>query len=465
MEFNERIFREYDIRGTVGSDFDEEFAEVLGVAYASLVREQFPDAAKLSFAVGYDCRVSSPGLSSALMNGLSQGGLEVIDSGMGPSPQLYFVAVSQSLSGGIQVTGSHNPGHQNGFKMMIGAKTLSGDDIVALRERVLQVHASPDSFIAETPGERFSFDARSAYIDELVARSTPEMGKRKLKIVVDAGNGVGGLVGPDILRGLGCEVVELYTEPDGNFPNHHPDPTVVENLADLRERVIAEKADLGIAWDGDADRIGVVDEQANVIFGDMLLTIYGRRLLSEVDNPIIVGDVKCSDLMFDDLKCKGAETVMCRTGHSLIKAKLKELKAHLAGEMSGHMFFAHRYYGFDDAIHASARLAEIISNTEQPMSSLLSDLPSVVSTPEIRLDCPEEIKFEVAKRAQEAFPEFEANTLDGVRVRFEKGWGLVRASNTQPVLVLRFEADSEERLNEYQTLVEKRVNQIIQELA
>ena len=465
MEFNERIFREYDIRGTVGSDFDEEFAKVLGVAYASLVREQFPEAQKLSFAVGYDCRVSSPGLSSALMEGLSEGGLEVIDCGMGPTPQLYFAAVSRELSGGIQVTGSHNPGHQNGFKMMIGTKTLSGDDIVALRERVLQVHASPDAYRSETLGDRVSFDARSAYIDELVSRSKPEMGKRKLKVVVDAGNGVGGLVGPDVLRGIGCEVVELYTEADGNFPNHHPDPTVVENLADLRERVIAEKADLGIAWDGDADRIGVVDEQANVIFGDMLLTIYGRRLLSEVDKPVIVGDVKCSDLMFDDLKNKGAETVMCRTGHSLIKAKLKELKAHLAGEMSGHMFFAHRYYGFDDAIHASARLAEILSNTEQPMSSLLSDLPSVVSTPEIRLDCSDEVKFEVAKRAQEAFPEFEANTLDGVRVRFDNGWGLVRASNTQPVLVLRFEADTKERLDDYQALVEKRVNQIIEELS
>jgi phosphomannomutase/phosphoglucomutase len=457
------IFREYDIRGVVGTDFDAELAFRLGLAFADKVRAAFPDKRDLRVAVGYDCRLSGEELRTALTKGLVAGGVRVVDSGMGPTPQLYFTTVTRSLDGGIQVTGSHNPGDQNGFKMMVGQRTLSGTDIQELKTAVLaKAPAYSEAFDSSMVEP---FDARSAFIAELIARSQSHMGKaRKVKVVVDGGNGVGGLVGPDVLRGLGCEVIELYTEPDGRFPNHHPDPTVLENIVELRSRVVQERADVGIAWDGDADRIGVVDERGEPIFGDLLLVLYGRQLLKEVEKPTIIGDVKCSELMFADLKARGANTVMGKTGHSLIKAKLKELHAELAGEMSGHMFFAHRYFGFDDAIHASARLVEILSNTPEKLSTMLSDLPKTVNTPEIRVDCPEELKFEVSERAKSAFPEYEVNTLDGVRITFPNGWGLVRASNTQPILVMRFEADSAARLAEYQSLVEGRIEKLRAEL-
>jgi phosphomannomutase/phosphoglucomutase len=252
-------------------------------------------------------------------------------------------------------------------------------------------------------------------------------------------------------------VIELYCEPDGRFPNHHPDPTVLENIVELRKRVISEKADFGIGWDGDADRIGVVDENAEPIFGDMLLVIFGRELLKEVPGATIIGEVKCSQHLYDDIEKHGGKGIIAKTGHSLIKAKLKETHAELAGEMSGHMFFVHRYYGFDDAIHASARLIEIMSNTDKPISKMLDGIPKSYSTPEIRLDCPEEIKFKVSEGAKSLFPEYEILTIDGVRVKFENGWGLVRASNTQPALVMRFEATTPVLLNDYQTLVEGRI--------
>ncbi len=459
MKSKHGIFREYDIRGVVDTDFYAELATQLGLAFAEKVRRAFPAKADLEVAVGYDCRLSGEKLRTALTEGLVRGGLRVLNSGMGPTPQLYYTVVSRNLDGGIQVTGSHNPGDQNGFKMMIGGHTLSGKDIQELKDLVLggTLRGAADFDSARVT----DFDARTAYIEELIARSKSHMGTAKrVKVVVDGGNGVGGLVGPALLRGLGCEVVEIFTEPDGRFPNHHPDPTVIENLKDLRERVLAEKADAGIAWDGDADRIGVVDEKGEPIFGDLLLVLYGRQLLREVKEPTIIGDVKCSELMFSDLRKRGAKTVMAKTGHSLIKAKLKELHAELAGEMSGHMFFGHRYYGFDDALHASARFVEILTSSTEPLSSMLADLPKTVSTPEIRVDCPDEVKFKVAELAKSSFPEFKADTLDGVRITFPHGWGLVRASNTQPILVMRFEADSTARLEEYRRLVEERIEKL-----
>ncbi|MCL4137580.1 UNVERIFIED_CONTAM: hypothetical protein GTU68_047070 [Idotea baltica] len=268
------------------------------------------------------------------------------------------------------------------------------------------------------------------------------------------------MIAPSVLRGLGCEVIEMYCEPDGKFPNHHPDPTVMVNIAEMRKRVVDEGADAGIAYDGDADRIGVVDEKGGVIFGDMLLIIYGKQLLKEVDKPMIIADVKCSQLFFDELEKMGATTIMAKTGHSLIKAKLKETNAHLAGEMSGHVFFSHRYLGFDDAMHSSARLVEILSSTEDSLSSMLSDIPMVVSTPELRIDCADEIKFDVVAKAQTAFPEYSVNTLDGARIKFPNGWGLVRASNTQPALVMRFEAQTQAELDEYRGIVETRIAEI-----
>ncbi len=462
MLAKDKIFREYDIRGVVDGDFDKDFAQNLGRAFAQKVHASLgtsPESRKdLKIGVGRDCRVSGEMLSDALIKGLQEGGVNVVKCGMGPTPQLYYSVYAAKLDGGIQVTGSHNPADQNGFKMMIGKSTLSGDAIQDLRERLKVVAA--DDFKPVEGMKSEEYDARTDYIAELITRSKPEMGSRKIKVVVDGGNGVGGLVGPDVLRGLGCEVVELYTEPDGTFPNHHPDPTVLENIVDLQKKVVEVGADLGIGYDGDADRIGVVDEAGKPIYGDMLLLIYGKQLLKEVSSPTIIGDVKCSEVLFSELTAAGAKPVMAKTGHSLIKAKLKELDAELAGEMSGHIFFSHRYYGFDDAIHSSARLVEILSNQDKPLSAQLAGLPAMVSTPELRVDCPDEIKFAVVEKAQKSFPEYEVNTLDGIRVSFAKGWGLVRASNTQAALVMRFEAESEQELAKYQELVESRIEEI-----
>ncbi len=456
MKAVDKIFREYDIRGVVDVDFDTGFAKKLGEVYAELVLEsvagQLTVGAPL-VAIGNDCRVSADAMSAALIEGITSRGVNVLKTGMGPTPQLYFMTLSKKLQGGIQITASHNPGDQNGFKIMVGARTLSGPDIQLIKKRVNETLTSSTL----KKGTVETVDARSEYLAELIARSKDRIGKRKLKIVVDAGNGVGGLVGPDLLRALGCEVIELYCEPDGRFPNHHPDPTVLENIVELRKRVISEKADFGIGWDGDADRIGVVDENAEPIFGDMLLVIFGRELLKEVPGATIIGEVKCSQHLYDDIEKHGGKGIIAKTGHSLIKAKLKETHAELAGEMSGHMFFVHRYYGFDDAIHASARLIEIMSNTDKPISKMLDGIPKSYSTPEIRLDCPEEIKFKVSEGAKSLFPEYEILTIDGVRVKFENGWGLVRASNTQPALVMRFEATTPVLLNDYQTLVEGRI--------
>lgn len=467
MRLVENIFREYDIRGVVERDFDVEFAQQLGRAFAALVHEERGTTPKshtdYRIAIGRDCRVSSGPLSRALADGLLEGGVNVVDCGMGPSPQLYFSVYYKNLDGGIQVTGSHNPADQNGFKMMLGQQSLSGHDIQRLREKIIELQKS--SYTPTLGMSMAHFGAQQVYIDELVAKSSDYMGPKKLRIVTDAGNGVGGLVGPAMLRGLGCEVIELYSEPDGTFPNHHPDPSVLENLKELQERVVAEKADLGIAWDGDADRIGVVDEKGEVVFGDMLLLIFGRDILKELANPTILADVKCSDRLFSLLEEEGAKAVMCKTGHSLIKRQLKEMDAALGGELSGHVFFGHRYYGFDDALHGAARLAEIVSKSEFPLSGLLDDVPKVACTPEIRVPCAEEDKFLVVEKAIGTFSEFDCSTIDGVRITFPQGWALVRASNTLPILILRFEAETEELLVEYKSLVEERVHAIIKEVA
>jgi len=307
-------------------------------------------------------------------------------------------------------------------------------------------------------------DILDDYTKALIENVKPFIGKRKLKVVCDAGNGVGGMTGPQVLRALGCEVIELFCEPDGNFPNHHPDPTVLENIETLIKTVKSTNADIGIGWDGDADRIGAVDEKGNVIFGDMLVLLFGRAILEKEPGATIIGDVKCSSLLFDDIRARGGNAVMWKTGHSLVKAKLKETGGALAGEMSGHIFFKNRFFGFDDAIYASARLVEILSNTDKKASQLLSDLPTMYSTPEIRFDCPEEIKFKVPEVAKKAFTAFPVDTTDGARIRFEHGWGLIRASNTQPVLVMRFEATSPELLSEYQNKVTSVLHEIISTL-
>lgn len=451
------IFREYDIRGVVGKDFDIEFGEKLGLAFAKKVKDSLDKKGPFVVGVGRDCRLTGPAIAESLINGLIKGGVDVVDCGMGATPQLYFSVVSQHLDGGIQVTASHNPSDQNGFKMMIGKGTLSGSEIQDLRKRVEAL--SKDSS-GSTVGQCRTFDAATAYEDYLVKCSQSQIGKRKLKIVVDGGNGVGGPVGCKVLKRLGFELIEIYTDPDGRFPNHHPDPTVLENIVDLRRLVVEEKADLGIAWDGDADRIGVVDEKGDPIYGDMLLVIFGRQLLKEVKNPTVIADVKCSQALFDTLREEGANPVMAKTGHSLIKAKLKELNAELAGEMSGHIFFSHRYLGFDDALHAACRLLEIVSNTDKKVSELLDGVPKMHSTPEIRVDCPDEIKFKLVEGMVTAFKDYNVNTLDGVRVTFDNGWGLARASNTQAAIVTRFEAGTDKDLEAYRELFEKKIEEV-----
>lgn len=453
MKINPVIFREYDIRGTVGTELSPEFARILGRAYGTLATEN-----KLNrIAVGHDCRLSSPDYAQALAEGLADEGLDVVLTGMGPTPQLYYSVFANDLGGGIQVTGSHNPPDMNGFKILLGKQTLSGADIQDLKVRCEKVLGKAP---AAKRGSISKLEVQKAYIQSIIDNCRPHMGPRKLKVVVDAGNGVGGMVGPAVLRGLGVEVIELYCDPDGRFPNHHPDPTVLKNIQALIKEVKDHKADFGIGWDGDADRIGVVDERGEVVFGDMLLLLYGRAILAEKPGATIIGDVKCSSLLFNDLKGRGANAIMWKTGHSLIKSKLKETHGDLAGEMSGHIFFKHRYFGFDDALYASGRLCEIVSRHTGPMSSLLAGLPQMLSTPEIRVDCPEAIKFAIAKEAQSAFPEFTVDTIDGVRVTFGKGWGLVRASNTQPVLVMRFEAETPQLLEEYKKIVVDRIENI-----
>jgi phosphomannomutase/phosphoglucomutase len=453
MQINPVIFREYDIRGTVGKELSDEFARLLGRAYGTLAKEH-----KLNrIGVGHDCRLSSPDYARSLAEGLADEGLDVVLTGMGPTPQLYYSVFAHDLGGGIQVTGSHNPPDMNGFKILLGKQTLSGADIQDLKARCERVLNTPP---ATKRGSISELEVRQSYINTLIENCKPHIGPRKLKVVVDAGNGVGGLVGPALLKGLGVELIELYCEPDGRFPNHHPDPTELKNIKDLIKAVKEHKADFGIGWDGDADRIGVVDEKGDVIFGDMLLLIYGRAILAEKPGATIIGDVKCSSRLFDDLAKRGANAIMWKTGHSLIKGKLKESNGDLGGEMSGHIFFKHRFYGFDDALYSSARLVEIMSKTSGPISSLLADLKPMVSTPEERVDCPEAIKFKIAQAAQAAFKEFKVDTIDGVRITFDRGWGLVRASNTQPVLVMRFEAETPELLESYKKTVVDRIEAI-----
>ena len=454
MEISSEVFREYDIRGTVGKNISPDFAYLLGRAYAQLARENKKDL----IAIGYDCRLSSISYSDALVRGITDEGISIIQFGLGPTPQLYYAIFSRQLGGGIQITGSHNPPDMNGFKVLVGTKTLAGDEIQDLRKRMLVLQNKPVA--SGVRGSVQNEQIRQQYIQSLIDNSKPFMGKKKLKVVVDAGNGVGGLVGPPVLRALGCEVIELFCEPDGNFPNHHPDPTVMKNIETLIAKVKETKADVGIGWDGDADRVGAVNEKGEVIFGDMLLLLYGREILKHEKHPIVIGDVKCSSLLFDDLTKRGAQAIMWKTGHSLIKSKLQETHGQLAGEMSGHMFFKHRYYGYDDALYASARLCEIISNASVPVSGLFSDLPKRVSTPEIRFDCPEEIKFKIPELARDKFKQYKMDFTDGVRITFQNGWGLIRASNTQPVLVMRFEADTQAHLEEYEGIVRKAISEI-----
>jgi phosphomannomutase / phosphoglucomutase len=445
MKPNPNVFRQYDIRGNVGSDLTPDFAYALGRAYATLAKENSLN----KIAIGYDCRLTSPEYAEYLAKGISSEGLDVVITGMGPTPQLYFALFELETGGGIQVTGSHNPPSMNGFKLCLGKATMSGEQITDLYHRILKL----EPITGNKVGKIERFDLKERYEQMLIDKIKPRLGSRKVKIVVDAGNGMGGEIAPKVLKALGAEVIELFCQPDGNFPNHHPDPSEPENLVDLIAKVKSEGADFGIAFDGDADRIGVVDEKGEILFGDLLLLIFARSIIKEKGKATIVGDVKCSEKVFDDIRRLGGEPIMWKTGHSLIKAKLRETNAELAGEMSGHIFFNDDYFGYDDALYASCRFLEIFSKSDIKVSEYLAGLPQTVSTPEIRIDCPDELKFLIAEKAKEYFDRYEVTTIDGVRIKFPEGWGLLRASNTQPVLVMRFEAANEQLLGDYRKSV------------
>ncbi|MBN9682383.1 MULTISPECIES: phosphomannomutase/phosphoglucomutase [unclassified Corallococcus] len=448
---NAHIFREYDIRGLVDKDLTIEVVELLGLGLGTMIRRK----GGTSIVVGRDCRESSTRFRDALAKGLTATGLDVYDVGVVPTPLTYFAANTLPVDGLAMITGSHNPKEFNGFKIGAGKTTFHGPEIKELRRLI----EAKDFATSNKPGKVTPFDIITPYNHFI--RQTVKVGRKGMKIVIDAGNGTGGAIAVPLFESMGFDVVPLFCEMDADFPNHHPDPTVVENLQDLIKKVKEVKAEVGIAYDGDSDRIGVIDDQGNVLWGDQLMVLFSRYVLKESPGAAIIGEVKCSYTMYDDIAKHGGKPVMWKAGHSLIKSKMKEEHAELAGEMSGHIFFKHRYFGFDDAVYASARLLEILTHEKQSMSQLLSDVPKTFASPELRFDTTEEKKFAMVKRATEILRDagHKVVDVDGVRVTFEDGWGLIRASNTQPILVLRYEASTEARVKEIQALIDTTVAQ------
>ncbi len=447
---NPQVFREYDIRGVVETDFDDGFVADLGRAWATTLHR----AGKKNVTLGRDCRLSSPRLHDRLLEGVLESGINVTDVGIVPTPLLYFSVLHWKMDGGAMITGSHNAAEYNGFKLGVGPTTLFGDGI----QQVRRIIESRDFVRSGSKGKLTDRPVLPDYRDFIKRQFKLAPG---MKVAVDGGNGCGGVVAAPLMREMGLQTFELFIEMDGRFPNHHPDPTVEENMRDLAAAVIKNGAQVGIAYDGDADRIGAIDENGKIVWGDELMVAFARSILKERPGAAIIGDVKCSKRMYDDIARHGGRPIMWKTGHSLIKSKLKEEGAALAGEMSGHMFFADRYYGFDDAIYASFRLLEILDRENRGLAAILADLPRAWSTPEIRLDCPDDRKFDLVRRAAEYFrSRYDVIDIDGVRVNFPDGWGLVRASNTQPALVTRFEASSEKRLDEIRALFEGKLKEL-----
>lgn len=456
MKFPREVFREYDVRGVVGEQLTDELAHALGCAIGSkVVRALGERSTRPTLVVGRDHRPSGVSLATQLNAGICRSGCDVIDIGVTPTPVGYWAIHNASADGGVQITGSHNPANYNGFKITLLGHSIHGDDIIELRDSI-----ESNNFV-DGVGQVEQRDVLPEYLADLQRRLQPAA--RPMKVVVDAGNGTGALTSVPLYRALGYEVVPLFCELDGTFPNHHPDPTVEENLEDLRTRVRETGADLGLAFDGDGDRIGVIDADGEVVWGDRLLIVLARQVLEALPGAPIIGEVKCSKTLYDDIRKHGGEPVMWRTGHSLIKAKMKAIDAPLAGEMSGHIFFAHRYLGFDDATYAGARLLEILSSQTATIGELLADVPQTFTTPEIRVDCPEAQKFSLVEAVKDHFTQnatqlgAQVVDIDGVRVEWPDGWGLVRPSNTQPILVLRFEAQSQERMQEIRALFEAQI--------
>ncbi len=436
LQLSAEIFRQYDIRGLVGKDLTDEVLYWVGrAAGTKIVRDGGHNV-----AIGWDHRDSSPGFSERLAAGLSECGLDVLLVGPCPTPVLYFANYHLETGGGLMITGSHNPPEFNGLKINIGQETIYGDAIMELREMV-----QSGDLIEADPGRIEVADITEDYIQYISANIKLQ---RPVRVVVDAGHGVGGPVAPPILAALGCEVECLYCDVDSTFPDHHPDPAVPENLKDLIDLVRSSGADVGLAFDGDADRLGVVDENGQIVWGDQLLALYAQDVLAKRPGGKVIFDVKASELVAEVVTAAGGIPIMSRTGHSFIKERLRQENAQLGGEVSGHLFFNDRYFGFDDAIYAAARTVELISKSDEPFSALVSQLPSYISTPEYRVDCEDSRKFDIVDRLAAFFArDYEVIDIDGARVKMDGGWGLVRASNTQPALGLRFEAATQEKLD------------------
>jgi phosphomannomutase/phosphoglucomutase len=441
---NPQIFREYDIRGNADRDLSDDVARDLGRALGTVMAER----GLRRIMVGRDCRLSSRRLRNALVEGLVETGRHVVKIEVGPTPLLYFAVNHLDADGGIMVTGSHNPPEDNGFKMLLGKGTIHGDDIRALRERI-----EARNFVTLPGGHVERAEVGPRYVAWMTGNIS--LARTDVKFVLDAGNGAGGPLALATMRALGLNPDPLFCDMDGRFPNHHPDPTLPENVAALVARVRETGAEVGIAFDGDADRIGAVDPSGEIIWGDKLLVAFARSVLARHPGAAVLGEVKCSQTLYDDIAAHGGRPIMWKTGHSLIKAKMKEEHALLAGEMSGHIFFADRYFGFDDAIYAALRMLEIVAASPLSLTEMLSDLPPTFVTPEIRVPCPDEVKFEVVEAVLAHYrPTHPVADVDGARVNFGDGWGLVRASNTQAVLVLRFEATTEARRDALRAEVE-----------
>lgn len=453
MKLNPNIFREYDIRGIVDKDLDEEVFETLGKAYIAYLRgkRQYN-----TVIVGRDGRLSGKAYANAAIDGITSCGVNVIDIGQVPTPVTYFAMNTLKADGGLMLTASHNPKEYNGMKIGVGKTTIFGPQIQQFR-KVAEAGKFPQS---SKPVTITRMNMVPAYMRRILRDIKL---KRKLKVVVDGGNGVGGVVAVPLFEQMGCEVIPVYCEVDGNFPNHHPDPTKAENLKELIRLVKKHKADVGIAFDGDVDRLGGCDDQGNMLWGDQLLALFARHILKDKPGATILGEVKCSRGLYEDVAKHGGNPIMWRTGHSHIKAAMIKLHAQIAGEMSGHIFFKHRWYGFDDAIYSAARLFEIVASGRKPLSAHLATIPKRPATPEIEFHCPDEKKFDVIAKAVDYFKKdmgLEVVTIDGARIEFPDGWGLIRASNTAPKLVMRVEADTEKRIREIRAMIEKKVAEL-----
>ncbi|MER3456527.1 MAG: phosphomannomutase [candidate division GAL15 bacterium] len=448
----QRIFREYDVRGVFGQDLTPEVAARVARAFATYLRERAPGQSLLPVVVGHDNRASSPLLHRAVVEALVDSGCGVTDLGLVTTPVFYFARVHLGIDGGVMITASHNPPEYNGFKLACGFATLYGEQIQEVR-RLAEAGAS-----VRGNGCVRAVDVKPAYRAAIQQRI--QLGPRRLKVVVDCGNGTASVVAPDVLRSLGVELVELYCDSDPTFPHHHPDPVDPKNLQDLIRTVRGERADVGIGFDGDGDRLGVVDDRGRIVWGDELMILFWREILPKHPGAEAIVEVKCSQALVDEIRRLGGRPFFYKTGHSLIKAKMKEIGAVFTGEMSGHMFFADEYYGFDDAVYAAARLLRILSHADRPLSALLADVPRYFATPEVRVLCPDDRKFAVVAELVRSFKErYEVVDVDGARVLFPDGWGLVRASNTQPVLVVRAEGTSPEALRRIQRILEDALGQ------